>query len=77
MPDEPSAIHGRCLHCGAELAGTTCPRCALALAGNDGGFDDDEISLLFPELDIVGKIARAGLAPSIARNTADSSVRWP
>lgn len=61
MPDEPTLrLSGRCLHCGAELAGTTCPRCALALAGDDVGFDDEEICLLFPELDIVGKIARGG-----------------
>ena len=61
MSDEPTVhLPGHCLHCGAELTGTTCPRCALALAGDEAGFDDEELCLLFPELDIVGKIARGG-----------------
>ena len=57
-PAAPSAA--RCQQCGAPLAGATCPRCALSLASEETGFDEDELGLLFPELHIIGKIARGG-----------------
>ena len=61
MPDESSAQPKvRCPQCGAALTVAGCARCALALASEELGFDDEEMHLLFPELDIVGKIARGG-----------------
>ena len=62
MPDEnlPPSQQARCPQCGAALTLAGCPRCALALASEEMGFDDDELHLLFPELDIVGKVARGG-----------------